>query len=55
MANAVNRSTGPQLRSGPLITGTALVGAGALLALAGLAVGGSHLLSAPRAPGPGAE
>ena len=45
MANAVNRSTGPQLRSGPLITGTALVGAGALLALADFAVGGSHLLS----------
>ncbi len=55
MANAVNPSTGPQLRSGPLITGTALVGAGALLALAGLAVGGSHLLSAPRAPGPGSR
>jgi hypothetical protein len=28
MANAVNRSTGPQPRSGPLITGTALAGAG---------------------------
>ena len=55
MANAVNRSTGPQLRSGPLIAETAIVGAGALLALAGLAVRGSHLLSAPRAPGPRAE
>jgi uncharacterized membrane protein YccC len=36
MANAVNRGTGPQLRSGPLITSAALVGAGTLLALAGL-------------------
>jgi hypothetical protein len=41
-------SAGLQLRSGPLITGAALAGAGALLALAGLAVGGSHLLSATR-------
>jgi hypothetical protein len=38
----------PELRTGPLVTGAALVGAGALLALAGLAVGGSHLLSATR-------
>jgi hypothetical protein len=42
------RVAGPQLKSGPLITGAALFGAGALLALAGLAVGGSHLLSATR-------
>lgn len=42
-----NRSR-PELRTGPLITGAALVGAGALLAMAGLAVGGSHLLSATR-------
>jgi hypothetical protein len=42
------RSTGPQLRSGPLITGAALVGAGALVAMAGFAIGGSHLLSATR-------
>ena len=46
MANVVNRITGPQLRSGPLITSAALVGAGTLLALAGMAVGGSHLFSA---------
>ena len=43
--NTANR---PQLRSGPLITGAALVGAGSLLALAGLAVGGSHLILAIR-------
>jgi hypothetical protein len=48
MANVVNRSTGPQLRSGPLITSAALVGAGTLLALAGMAVGGSHLVPATR-------
>jgi hypothetical protein len=48
MTDAENRRTGPQLRSGPLITGTALMGAGALLALAGLAVGASHLISATR-------
>jgi hypothetical protein len=41
-------SSRPELRTGPLVTGAALVGAGILLALAGLAVGGSHLLSATR-------
>ena len=46
--NTEKRSAGPQLRSGPLITGAALFGAGALLALAGLAVGGSYLLSTTR-------
>ena len=48
MSNTEKPSAGPQFRSGPLITGAALFGAGALLALAGLAVGGSHLLSATR-------
>jgi hypothetical protein len=48
MTDMQSRRAGPQLRSGPLITGTALMGAGALLALAGLAVGASHLLSATR-------
>ena len=41
-------SSRPEFRSGPLITGAALVGAGALIALAGLAVGGSHVLAATR-------
>ena len=41
-------SSWPELRTGPLITGAALVGAGAMIALAGLAVGGSHLFSATR-------
>ncbi|MCW2893125.1 MAG: hypothetical protein QOG28_387 [Trebonia sp.] len=38
----------PEFRTRPLITGAALVGAGAMIALVGLAVGGSHLLSATR-------
>jgi len=41
-------SSWPELRTGPLVTGGALVGAGALIAPAGLAVGGSHLVSATR-------
>jgi hypothetical protein len=41
-------SSRPELRTGPIVTGAALVGAGVLIALAGLAVGGSHLLSATR-------
>jgi hypothetical protein len=41
-------SSSSYFRTGPLITGAALVGAGTLLALAGFAVGGSHLLSATR-------
>ncbi|MGC1284822.1 MAG: hypothetical protein WA895_17935 [Streptosporangiaceae bacterium] len=41
-------SSWPELRTGPLVTGGALIGAGALIALAGLAVGGSHLVSATR-------
>jgi hypothetical protein len=41
-------SRGPQLNSGPLITGSALVAAGTLIALAGFAVGGTHLVSATR-------
>ena len=41
-------SSWPELRTGPLITSAALVGAGTSIALAGLAVGGSHLLAATR-------
>ena len=43
-------STGswPELRTGPIITSAALVGAGTLIALAGLAVGGTHLFAATR-------
>jgi hypothetical protein len=38
----------PEFQTSPLITGAALVGAGAMIALVGLAVGGSHLLAATR-------
>ncbi len=41
-------SSWPELRTGPIITGAALVGAGALIALVGLAVGGTHLFAATR-------
>ncbi|HEV2372451.1 MAG TPA: hypothetical protein VGS19_09785 [Streptosporangiaceae bacterium] len=48
MSDTENRSAVPQLQSGPLITGAVLVGAGAMLVLAGIAVGSSHLFSATR-------
>ena len=48
MTNDATRSTGPQFSSGPLITSAVLVGVGTLIALAGLAVGGSHLMSVTR-------
>jgi hypothetical protein len=49
MTDASNPSSLPQLRSGPLIAGGVLAGAGAMLLLAGLAVGSAHLFSATRA------
>jgi hypothetical protein len=48
MGNGENQRNGPQFRRAPLITSAAMVGAGTLIALAGLAVGGGHLLSATR-------
>ncbi len=48
MTDGENGSSRPQFRSGPLIAGGALVGAGAFIAVVGLAVGSSHLLSAIR-------
>ena len=47
-ANGDTSRSLPTFRSGFLITGGSLVAAGALIALAGLAVGGSHVLSATR-------
>jgi hypothetical protein len=46
-----NQSSGawPQLESGPLLTGGILVGIGAVVALAGLTVVGSHVVVATRA------
>src|ERR1700745_1929032 len=40
MSNDENGTSGPQFRSGPLIVSAVLVGAGTLIALTGLAVGG---------------
>ena len=38
----------PQVQARPLIIGAVLIGAGAMAALAGLVVGGSHLISSTR-------
>jgi hypothetical protein len=52
MTNAATDSqpagTLPQLRSGPLIVGGVLVGIGAMAGLVGLAVAGTHVVSATR-------
>jgi hypothetical protein len=48
MDNGAKGNTGPQFSSAPLITSAVMVGAGTLLIFTGLAVGGSHLLSATR-------
>jgi hypothetical protein len=50
-AAANNQSAGawPELQSGPLLAGGILVGIGAVVALAGLAVAGSHVAAATRA------
>jgi hypothetical protein len=42
------KSNGPQLQAARLITSAAMVGAGTLIALAGLAVGGGRLVTATR-------
>jgi len=39
----------PQVRSGPLVVGGILIGIGAVVAMAGVAVAGTHLASATRA------
>lgn len=38
----------PQFESVPLITGAVMLGAGTLIALVGLAIGGGHLVAATR-------
>ena len=48
MSNGENRGSGPQYRAAPLIISAALVGTGTVIVLAGLAVGGGHLLAATR-------
>ena len=47
-ASTEKSNSWPTFRSGLLITGGSLIGAGALIALAGLAVGGMHVVSATR-------
>ncbi len=46
--NSAQSSNLPTFRSGLLITGGSLVAAGALIALAGAAIGGLHVVSATR-------
>jgi hypothetical protein len=48
---AVGQATAnwPQVRSGPLVTGGILIGVGALVAIAGAAVAGTHIVAATRA------
>ncbi len=48
MTNTEKSNAGLQVRSGPLLSGAALVGVGGLIALVGVAIGGFHLLSAVR-------
>jgi hypothetical protein len=52
MANAATNSqqpgAWPRLKSGPFITGGVLIGIGAMVALAGLAIAGSHVVAATR-------
>jgi hypothetical protein len=38
----------PELKARPLISGAVLIGIGGMMALAGLIVGGSHVISATR-------
>ena len=47
MSDGEDRS-GPQFQAVPLITSAAMIGGGTMIVLAGLAVGGGHLLSTTR-------
>lgn len=42
------KQNSPQFESAPLITGAALLGAGTLIAMVGVAIGGGHLVAATR-------
>ena len=48
MSNGENRGSGPQYQAAPLLISAAMVGTGTVIVLAGLAVGGAHLLAATR-------
>ncbi len=47
--NSQPASSWPQVQSGPLITGGVLIGIGTAVALAGLAIAGTHVVNATRA------
>jgi len=46
--NGVKGTSGLQVRPAPLVTGGTLIAVGGAIALAGLAIGGAHLISATR-------
>jgi hypothetical protein len=48
MRNIQQQPSGPELKSGPMMTSAALIAAGALLVIAGFAVGGTHVTQAVR-------
>jgi hypothetical protein len=48
MSDDEDRSSGPQFQVATLITSAVMVGGGTMIVLAGLAVGGGHLLSTTR-------
>jgi hypothetical protein len=48
MSDGEDRSSGPQFQAATLITSAVMVGGGTMIVLAGLAMGGGHLLSATR-------
>jgi hypothetical protein len=48
MASDTAAGNWPQVRSGPLMVGGILVGVGAVIALAGFAVAGTHIAAATR-------
>jgi hypothetical protein len=50
--NPMHLLSRPQVRSGPLVAGGILTGIGAVVALAGVAVAGTHVLAAT---GPGSK
>ena len=47
-AGSNGKRSGPQFSGTHLITSAAMVGAGTLIALVGLAIGGTHLIAATR-------
>jgi hypothetical protein len=48
MSEADNRENGSHIQAAPLITSAAMVGAGTLIALAGLAIGAGYLAAVTR-------